>query len=76
MPIYEYICRDCGHAFELLVRGEEKATCPSCGRGSVNRQLSVAAAHTAFSADRCPARASCAMPNCSGGKCGMAEWMG
>ncbi|MCX7428258.1 MAG: zinc ribbon domain-containing protein, partial [Planctomycetia bacterium] len=46
MPIYEYVCRDCGHQFEWLVRGEEKPSCPSCGRERLTKQLSVPAAHT------------------------------
>ena len=27
-----WYCRDCGHQFEWLVRGDEKPLCPSCGR--------------------------------------------
>ncbi len=33
MPIYEYVCSDCGLKFELLRRlsqANEKAPCPSC----------------------------------------------
>ncbi|HSU83590.1 MAG TPA: zinc ribbon domain-containing protein, partial [Thermoanaerobaculia bacterium] len=34
MPIYEYLCRDCGHRFEILQRmgqGPEGLICPQCG---------------------------------------------
>lgn len=35
MPIYEYICRDCGEKFEkLVIRRDDAAApaCPKCGR--------------------------------------------
>ncbi|MFZ5828717.1 MAG: FmdB family zinc ribbon protein [Planctomycetota bacterium] len=79
MPIYEYHCADCGHEFEFLVRGDEKPTCPSCGRERLTRQMSAPAAHTASGskpADACPVRQSCGMPNCCGQGCGMGELMG
>jgi len=77
MPIYEYICDDCGQACELLVRSDEKPVCPSCGKGKLAKQLSVPAPPAIVSpADRCPARESCGAPNCCGNSCGMAQWMG
>jgi putative FmdB family regulatory protein len=75
MPIYEYTCDDCGSEFELLIRGEEKPACPSCGKGRVTRSLSVPAAHTGTTRDpSCPARNACGMPHCGGGGCGMADF--
>jgi putative FmdB family regulatory protein len=75
MPIYEYVCQDCGHEFEFLLRGEEKPTCPSCGRERLSRQMSVPAAHTAgSSAPPCPARDSCGMSSCCGNRCGMQDF--
>lgn len=56
MPIYEYICEECGHGFEALVRANEKPACPACGRKKLARQLSVPAAHVASSSPVCPAR--------------------
>jgi putative FmdB family regulatory protein len=41
MPIYEYVCRTCGHAFEQLIRTGDKATCPSCQNQDLERQLSM-----------------------------------
>ena len=35
MPIYEYLCQDCGNKFEKLVRRTDdamEAGCPSCGQ--------------------------------------------
>lgn len=41
MPIYEYACRACGHAFEQLQSMSAAApACPSCGVGRARRQLS------------------------------------
>jgi putative FmdB family regulatory protein len=42
MPIYEYLCDDCGHAFELLVRGSVEPACTECDSARVTRQLSLA----------------------------------
>jgi putative FmdB family regulatory protein len=41
MPIFEYICRECGHRFEALIYGKEKATCPKCHASKLEPQLSV-----------------------------------
>ena len=41
MPIYEYLCNDCSHAFETLVRNGAKPDCPACKSGSLQRTLSV-----------------------------------
>ena len=43
MPIYEYLCRSCGHTFQLLQRmgaSSEGVTCPECASGKVDRLLS------------------------------------
>jgi len=41
MPIYEYLCRACGHEFELLIRaGDSEPTCPSCHACDLERLLS------------------------------------
>ena len=45
MPIYEYICRDCGHAFEKLVpRAGTAVDCEKCSSSKVEKQVSVFAA--------------------------------
>ena len=41
MPIYEYACKNCGHEFEELVRGDEVPSCPSCGQGLLEKQMSA-----------------------------------
>ena len=44
MPIFEYLCRKCGHRFEKLLRGAELPDCPECHSRRLDKQLSVFAA--------------------------------
>ena len=41
MPIYEYDCRQCGAAFETLVRKGKTPACPSCGSLELERRFSL-----------------------------------
>jgi putative FmdB family regulatory protein len=41
MPIYEYSCRNCGAAFETLVRSGDIVTCPHCGSSSLDKLFSA-----------------------------------
>ncbi len=42
MPVYEYRCRGCDHTLEELVRRNiEPTVCPSCGRGDLERLISL-----------------------------------
>ncbi len=43
MPLYEYACRHCSHAFEALVFNGETAECPRCHSRDLDRQFSVPA---------------------------------
>jgi putative FmdB family regulatory protein len=69
MPIFEYLCDDCGNKFEKLVRnGENGVHCPSCGQDHLKQQFSTFAAHAngashanGFSQDA---------PSCPSGMCG------
>ncbi|MCP4246890.1 MAG: zinc ribbon domain-containing protein [bacterium] len=48
MPIYEYLCNACGHAFEELVRSasaRDPVKCPECSSARTGRQMSTFAAH-------------------------------
>ncbi len=45
MPIYEFTCSECGHAFEAIVpRPGAKAPCPECGSKKVKQGFSAPAA--------------------------------
>jgi len=68
MPVYEYICRGCGRAFERYVqRWSESVSCPSCAGVEVEKQLSTfAMAGGSASAGAAPRGGGC----CGGGGCG------
>jgi putative FmdB family regulatory protein len=42
LPIFEYLCGDCGKLFETLVLkpGRDHVSCPACGKPNVEQQLS------------------------------------
>jgi putative FmdB family regulatory protein len=45
MPIYEYLCDDCGERYERIVMNKStRVTCPKCESGKKTVQLSVFAA--------------------------------
>ena len=44
MPIFEYMCAECGHKFEKLVLSASRAReiqCPECNSKSVNKAISI-----------------------------------
>ncbi|MCX5799364.1 MAG: zinc ribbon domain-containing protein [Proteobacteria bacterium] len=40
MPIYEYLCEQCGNEFELLVFKNDNPVCPACGEKEPKRKMS------------------------------------
>ncbi|MGA2115967.1 MAG: zinc ribbon domain-containing protein [Bryobacteraceae bacterium] len=74
MPIYEYLCQDCGTKFEKLVRRQAETPeleCPKCGEKRLKQELSTFAAHAGGAksqdAPMCPSGGPCSNP----GMCGM-----
>jgi putative FmdB family regulatory protein len=65
MPIFEYLCEDCGSKFEKLVRRNGDAVeCPSCGKDHLKQELSTFSAHSNVRSQPAP------MPGgCPGGMC-------
>ena len=43
MPIYEYVCADCGHALEALQKMSDAplSDCPACERPGLKKQISA-----------------------------------
>ena len=41
MPIYEYVCKQCGENFEELVRADTAVSCPKCRSVKVERRFST-----------------------------------
>jgi len=67
MPIYEYVCRDCGHEFEelrLSSSGGKKTACPKCGGGKTSQRYS------AFATRQSSAASSGSLPVGACGRCG------
>ena len=64
MPIYEYVCDDCGKHYERIVMNQSTAvTCPSCDSKKNTIQLSV------FAAPANSSKSSSSGPS-TGGGCG------
>lgn len=43
MPIYEYVCSECGERFEKFVRSmsaQSEASCPKCGSANTRKVIS------------------------------------
>lgn len=59
MPLYEFVCQDCQSEQELLVRGDESPQCESCGSSSLQKLLSVPAAHASREGGGGPPEGSC-----------------
>jgi len=72
MPLYEFTCDECEHAFETLVRRESEVAsvaCPKCNGTRVKREISVPARPLSSSVTTLPS--SCG----EGPPCG-APWCG
>jgi putative FmdB family regulatory protein len=71
MPIFEYLCEDCGNKFEKLVRrpGADQVLCPSCGQSHLEQQFSAFAAHSARDPFTTSSAGSGAAPTCPSGMC-------
>ncbi len=70
MPLYEYVCAQCGREFELLIRGSEKPRCPSCGGERLEKRFSVFAVNTQGREATAPVRPAC--QGCANqGACGL-----
>ena len=41
MPLYEYICKECSHHFELVIHGSTIIMCPECETLNIEKQLST-----------------------------------
>ncbi|MBL0176425.1 MAG: zinc ribbon domain-containing protein [Ignavibacteria bacterium] len=80
MPVFEYVCSDCGTPYEILHKtAENKALveCPSCQSKAHAKKFSTFAASVSGSgayADMPCASGSCGVPMsspCSSGMCGL-----
>jgi putative FmdB family regulatory protein len=52
VPIYEYVCPECGHPFEKRVsfaEADDAQSCPKCGHERAMKQISLVARRSAGS---------------------------
>lgn len=74
MPMYEFRCEPCDHAFETLVRSSSDTPhCPQCQGTDLHKQFSIPAAGRATAGVGVGASLPMAQPQ--GGGCG-APWCG
>lgn len=74
MPLFEFVCQDCGEAFEELVNRSTKVACPACQSSRVEKQLSVFAAGSSTGDEAPPCytgQNGCALGKCGSGRCGI-----
>jgi len=76
MPIYEYLCGNCGQRVEILIFGREEALqCPKCGTPLSDKLVSlphhqVSQGHRKSGTTCCGQEERCSKPPCgSGGGC-------
>lgn len=69
MPVFSFVCEDCKHRFEILVRNNsEKLQCEKCGSEKLVKQVSrFAPSVPAQNSIACPAAGSC--PSAAPGGC-------
>jgi putative FmdB family regulatory protein len=41
MPMFEYICQECDHRFEMIVNRSTVPACPACQATTVEKQFSA-----------------------------------
>ena len=71
MPIYEYVCGDCGERYEQIVLSRtQEIACPKCSSGHHTLQLSVFSAPAKSSNGDKASAAVPAGPCCGAGGCG------
>ncbi len=68
MPIYTYICKDCGEKFDILVgvtSGKKEVKCEKCNSKNIHRAL------TSFSVGGSNNKTSSLGPSCPTGTCNL-----
>ncbi len=71
MPIYTYVCKDCGEKFDLMVGvNSEKVQlrCAKCASGNIEKTFSAFSVGNAGSSS-CDFGGSCSLGSCPSGGC-------
>lgn len=63
--MYEFICNDCGHEFEELIRPcqADRLACPQCGSNQINRLISAVKRHSSGGATTSASEAGACGPS-------------
>lgn len=69
MPLFEFVCSDCGKVFEELVRfsAVHEVTCPQCQSGIVKKKVSSFASKVAGGSSYSFSSSSSSASSCSTG---------
>lgn len=70
MPLYDYLCRACGHEFEALVMGGSQPACPRCGSSDLRKRMSSFSTRTGNRDSSGSSGAGSGCSGCAGGNCG------
>lgn len=55
MPLFEYLCKDCGKSSEILLFSSgEEPVCPNCGGKDLKKLLSAHSSYSGQSSSRYP----------------------
>lgn len=71
MPIYDYLCGECGKTYDVFHKSkeiEEDIVCPSCGSKEHRRLMSAPAIAMSGGSEPSP---RCDGPSCGCGGCGL-----
>ncbi len=71
MPLYEYVCADCGQPFEKMMRFSEmnqQPNCPTCSGTNTKKQISLFASSVSSSASLASAGGSASCGTGGGGR--------
>lgn len=70
MPIYEFVCADCGESFEKLVFGSDPAVvCPKCGSHETEKKVSACAFKSGYRFVGTGKKAGSACSGCTSSSC-------
>jgi len=68
MPLFEYICKKCGHRFEALVFGSKQPACPQCHSSDLEQAVSTfAVSHSSKGGASSGSGISCGISSSGGG---------
>ena len=64
MPLFDYVCQECHHQQETLIRGDETPRCDACGSEHMEKLLSLPVAHTTGGPNQGPRPGGSCGPSC------------